>query len=75
MKQYDFDVKLNTKHFMILIDTNACYGYFEHDHYGDGVAGGLWFDPDKVLLDYDGVFELPKEVEEALIKEGYDTSI
>ena len=35
--------------------------YFEHDRAGDECAGKLWFQY-KSLVDYDGVFELPKEV-------------
>jgi hypothetical protein len=33
-------------------------------------AGGLWF-KGKKLIDYDGVFALPKIVKEVLIKSGY----
>ena len=38
-------------------------GYFEHDDYGEG--GGLWFSK-RELCDYDGVYELPKDVVEAI---------
>jgi len=49
------------------------YGFFEHDEYGDGCGGGLWFEDkelcsgglwfeDKELVDYDGVAMLPQEV-------------
>jgi hypothetical protein len=34
--------------------------------------GGLWID-DKTITDYDGVFSLPKCVEEKLNEWGYDT--
>lgn len=47
-------------------------GYFEHDDYGEG--GGLWFedvDESTFLVDYDGVFELPREVCEAIEHMGY----
>lgn len=36
------------------------------------IAGGLWF-KDDLLIDYDGVFALPKEVIEALKKLGFRT--
>lgn len=52
-------------------------GYFEGYNVTDGedfhVEGGLWF-KDKVLVDYDGVFCLPKEVENTLKEMGFDTS-
>jgi hypothetical protein len=73
---YNFDVNIKTEHFLIEVDTAAKYGYFEHLHLGDTCGGGLWFDATDVsgpsghtlleLSDYDGVFELPKEVCEAL---------
>ena len=43
-------------------------GYFEHDDEGEG--GGLWFIR-KSLVDYDGVFVLPKGVKEAIVKLGF----
>ena len=36
------------------------------------IAGGLWF-KDDLLIDYDGVFDLPKEVIEALKQLGFRT--
>lgn len=47
------------------------YAYFEHNKYGDENAGGLWF-KNKVLFDYDGVFELDTEVIQALENKGYN---
>ena len=38
-------------------------GYFEHDSYGEG--GRLWFYKWE-LVDYDGIEELPEQVEEAI---------
>lgn len=40
---------------------------------GEYEVGGLIFE-ENVLTDYDGVFELPKELIEYLEKEGYDMS-
>jgi len=48
------------------------YAYFEHKEEGEFYAGGLWFDRTKTLTDYDGVFELPKEVITYLEDEGYN---
>lgn len=81
MSNYNFDTKLNTKNFTVEIDTQANYGYFEHNDLGDEWGGGLWFDPLPMseagltkkleLVDYDGVFELPAEVREALRGAGF----
>ena len=49
-------------------------GYFEHNTLGDERAGGLWYDENKNLIDYDGVPELPKEVREALIADGFTST-
>lgn len=66
---YNFDTKLPTKNWTVEIDNNENYGCFEHNK--TGVGGGLWFDEDKVLIDYDGVFELPEEVKSTLKEHGY----
>lgn len=66
---YNFDVRVQVGEYTIEIDSTACYGYFENAETGDG--GGLWFAEDKVLVDYDGVFSLPKKVADALISAGY----
>lgn len=73
MAQYNFTTKLQTKNFTIDIADAEGYGYFEHDRVGEDRAGGLWF-RDKALTDYDGVFELPREVIKALQDAGYDMS-
>lgn len=67
---YEFNKIINTKKFEMKIDTNAQYGFFEHNELGDECGGGLWFEGLE-LVDYDGVYELPKEVREALKAEGY----
>lgn len=66
---YNFDITINTGGWTIEVDNNAQYGYFEHNKTGTG--GGLWFDERKVLIDYDGVFELPEPIISALKKHGY----
>jgi len=50
-----------TPNFTIYMHSDGDYGFFEHDEYGDGCGGGLWFE-DKELVDYDGVAMLPQEV-------------
>lgn len=46
--------------------------WFEHTELGeDGGSGGLWFH-DGCLVDYDGVYELPIEIVEALESLGFN---
>lgn len=45
--------------------------YFEHNRLGDECSGGMWFEG-KELVDYDGVFALPKAVVDYLISLGYN---
>lgn len=73
MAQYSFNKRLQTRNFTIEIADADSYAYFEHDRVGEDRAGGMWF-KDKALTDYDGVFELPKEVIKAMQAEGYDMS-
>lgn len=60
MAEYTFDKLTDNGTFTVGIDTAANYGYFERNSNGSG--GGLWFDSNKELTDYDGVFELPAQV-------------
>jgi hypothetical protein len=71
MTGYNFNLDLSTENFTILLDTEKLYGFFEHTVYGDELGGGLWFDLAGELVDYDGVYELPKEVGKALLNAGY----
>ncbi len=52
----------------VFIDTVAQYGYWERRDGSEG--GGLWFE-DKEMVDYDGAYELPIKVEQALREAGY----
>lgn len=68
---YNFDKKLTVGNWEVQVDTKEMYGCFENQNTGTG--GGLWFDqyvesdkPMLALSDYDGVYELPKEVCTAL---------
>ena len=55
-------MKVETDNFTVeIFDDRPERGYFEHNLLGDECCGGLWFEG-KNLIDYDGVFELPKEV-------------
>ncbi|MEQ1601291.1 MAG: hypothetical protein ABL885_05925 [Methylophilaceae bacterium] len=65
-----FDRTFETTNFTIEIDEVNGNGYFEHNRLGDGCAGGLWFE-DKILVDYDGVFELPRDVVRVLLEAGH----
>lgn len=48
------------------------YIYFEHKEEGDYYAGGLWFDKENKLFDYDGVWDLDCEIIKFLESEGYN---
>lgn len=71
MAEYVWDVDGETAHFQVWVCTEAKKGYFEHSTHGDDVAGGLWFDDQKNLIDYDGVYELPAEVCNFLKEKGF----
>lgn len=64
-------MKFRTKNFYVEIDPEKHHGWFEHEEHGDEYGGGLWFDNDMNLTDYDGVFELPKEVIQAIRSLGF----
>lgn len=77
---YNFDKVAKVRKWEVKIDSAANYGSFEHDDFGEG--GGLWFEVSDqstqgdagrklVLIDYDGVYELPKDVIEAIRSLGY----
>lgn len=67
----DGTMKITTDNFTVeIFDETQLRGYFEHEEYGDEYGGGLWF-KGKNLVDYDGVFELPKEVIQALRDLGF----
>jgi len=69
---YERVIKHTTKKFEICIfEDNR--GSFEHLKYGEEISGGLWFEG-KELVDYDGVYNLPKEIVEELEDNGYDMS-
>jgi hypothetical protein len=59
-------MKIETENFTLLLDGQR--GMFEHRETGCG--GGVWFEYN-VLMDYDGVFQLPKEVIDTLRDNGF----
>ena len=69
-KKYNFTTKIGTQNYTIEIDPKSAYGFFEHNELGDESAGGLWFDNNLQLVDYDGVYFLPSEVKYVLIQFG-----
>jgi hypothetical protein len=56
---YNFDSKIQVGKWDIQIDSKAQYGYTQDDN-GDFDIG-LWFENNS-LVDYDGCYELPKQV-------------
>lgn len=68
--KYYFDIKFQAGEYTVEIDTVNKHGYFEHNELGDESAGELSFEGAE-LIDYDGVFALPKSVCSALRQLGY----
>lgn len=65
---------IQTQHFEVGYHTDQKHGWFEHNELGDECGGGLWFDDSGALIDYDGVYELPSEVVQALATAGFDVT-
>jgi len=54
--------RYETDKWTVYVDEDGIPSGFEHSQYGDeGGSGGLWFDGTH-LVDYDGVYDLPKGV-------------
>ena len=64
-------MKFQTKNYYGEITPDTHRGWFDHEEYGDEYGGGLWFDNNMNLTDYDGVIELPKEVIQAIRDLGF----
>lgn len=69
---HTYTERLEKGDWMAAISPTTEYGYFESVKTGSG--GGLWFEG-RELIDYDGVFELPKDVVDMLAGAGYDLNI
>ena len=63
---------VQTKNFEVGIHDDRKNGWFEHNEHGDECGGGLWFEDDGTLYDYDGVYVIPLEVLGALKAEGFN---
>lgn len=76
MQTYNFDLQMTIGKWETKVSSADCHGSFEHDDLGEG--GSLTFETlesgELLLVDYDGVFELPAKVVEALKKLGINTS-
>ena len=68
-----YNLNLSTNKFEIWIDTNGKYGWFEDKVVGDENGGGLWFDTDMKLTDYDGVYFLSDDVRNQLMRNNFIT--
>lgn len=72
---YNFTQSTRQGSWEIHVDPDARYGYFEN--VVNGGEGGLWFDVEKgtgpklELIDFDGFYELPLAVVEALRSFGH----
>ena len=68
MAAYSFDKKTENDRYTVAVSTIDRYGYFQNNI--TGTEGGLWFERLEggvlALVDYDGVFELPREVVQTL---------
>lgn len=69
--EYNFTLTKQVGKWTAHVDPVQGYGYFEHEVHGEG--GGLWFGEGE-LVDYDGVYCLPREVGTALESFGYTVS-
>lgn len=76
MSTYNFDKTVQIGDYETNLCTAEAYGCFEDVEHGG--EGGLWFDRNEdgtlSLCDYDGYYELPKQVIEALVQFGCDVS-
>ncbi len=63
---------IHTERFEIGIHDDRLRGWFEDKELGDELGGGLWFEADGTLYDYDGVYMVPLEVLSALKADGFD---
>ncbi len=67
---------IELKHYTIYPTDEDNRLYFEHNELGDESSGCMWFDINNLntLVDYDGVFDLPKEIVRHMKSLGYDMS-
>lgn len=65
------ELKHEGLNYEVVINTETNHGSFEHLRKGEDASGGLWFDTDKRLIDYDGMFTVPKSVIASIRQLGY----
>lgn len=69
---YNFDLGFQAGQYTVSVDTTAERGYFEHDILGDQSGGRLTFERNDAgqieIIDYDGVWALPREVIDGLLQ-------
>lgn len=71
---YVLPMRIVTADFEVGIHEDGLRGWFEHKEEGDECGGGLWFeeqDGKLALIDYDGTFNLPRQVSQALVDAGF----
>lgn len=54
-----------TRNYTVSINKKLQRGYFEHNKLGEDISGELLFEND-ILIDYDGVFSLSTEIDDAI---------
>ena len=62
-----------TRNYEVGLSLDGTRGYFEHRAVGEDLGGELLF-KDGALIDYDGVFSLPREIAVELKDRGVDVS-
>lgn len=65
------ELKTTTGEYEVVIYPERNYEYFEHVRLGDMKSGGLWFNKDKELFEFDGAYFLPLDVAKSIIALGY----
>ena len=73
-KFYRFAPSMHEGKYVVRVDTEAKYGYFEDDELGDEHGGNLWFEAtpegELALIRFDGLAVLPTAVICALERQG-----
>lgn len=64
------DLEFRHGAYTVMVNRDAGEGFFEHDRLGMDQGGGLWFE-NQELVDYDGVYALPKDVAAGLRLHGF----
>jgi len=65
-----YDKQIQAGPYWLSIDTEAQYGYFEHDDYGEDDGGSFEMEHD-VVTDMDGCYVIPRTVAKAIQDFGF----